>query len=244
MHSIDVSIIIPCYNEENIIEDSVNQICEIMDNTKFSYEIIFVDDKSKDRTVEKINRIIANRNMRAIFHDENEGRGKSVTDGIQIAKGDIVGFIDIDLEIHARYIPSLVLAIKNGADVATAWRIYKFKVSRLLRFIASKGYNFLVRNFLGVRLKDTETGLKLFNRNKLLPILEKIESKHWFWDTEIMSRCYFSKLKISEVPALYLPRTDKKSTVRLFRDSYDYFINLLKFHRRLSNEGLRRNRSL
>lgn len=125
----DLSLVIACYNEELILEKSMEEIFEILDSTIFSYEIIFVDDVSKDRTRELIDKIIKrhkDKNFKKIFHEINTGRGGAVADGIRISEGEIVGFIDIDLEVHARYIPSCVIAIKDGYDIATAFRIYKF----------------------------------------------------------------------------------------------------------------------
>ncbi len=119
MPNLDLSLVIPCYNEELILRDSIREVIEILDNTRFNYEIIFVDDYSRDNTRQIINDIIdgyPDKNLSRIFHKKNTGRGGAVMDGIRVAKGEVAGFIDIDLEVHARYIPSCVLAIKNGFE--------------------------------------------------------------------------------------------------------------------------------
>jgi glycosyltransferase involved in cell wall biosynthesis len=230
----DLSLVIACYNEEPILEPSVEQILRVLDLTRFSYEVIFVDDASTDRTRAIIDEILArnpDRPLRRLFHAENRGRGATVADGFLAATGEFVGFIDIDLEVHARYIPWCVLELQRGADVATALRTYKFRLRSIDRYILSKGYAWLMRTLLGVPLRDTETGFKFFRRSKLLPVLQQIEDKRWFWDTEVMVRSYLCGYKIVEVPCLFVRRFDKGSSVRAWADTWDYFIKLWQFRK-------------
>jgi len=229
---IDLSLVIACYNEAGHLEESIRQILKIMETTKYKYEIIFVDDGSSDSTKDIIRRLCNNhKSMSYIFHKENEGRGKSVSDGIKKAQGEAVGYIDIDLETHAMYIPWLIAEILEGADIAYAWRIYEIKLYSLDRLILNRGYNFLVRNFLGLKFMDTEAGFKFFNRKSILPVLEEVKDSHWFWDTEIIARAYFRGLKIVEIPTLYIRRMDKKSTVRILPDVIYYLKKLFWFKR-------------
>ena len=149
------------------------------------------------------------------------------------ARGEIAGFLDADLEVHARYIPSLVRAIDKGADVATVRRIYAFQLRSLDRYFMSRGYSYLVRRLLGTSLRDTETGYKFFRRQALLPLLEEVRDPGWFWDTEVMVRAEQRGLRIAEIPGAYVRRFDKTSTVRGLRDSFQYFGKLLAFRRQL-----------
>lgn len=230
----DLSLVIACYNEAEHLEDSIFQILKVMSATRYKYEIIFVDDGSNDGTKDIIRRLCDNHEaMTYLFHKRNMGRGKSVSDGIKRARGEVAGFIDIDLETHARYIPWLIAEVLEGADIACAWRIYKTRLNSLDRWILNRGYNFLVRNFLGLKFMDTETGFKFFDREKILPILEEVRDNHWFWDTEIIARAYFKGLKIVEVPTLYVRRKDKKSTVKVLPDTIYYLKKLFWFKHEL-----------
>ena len=243
MRQLDLSLVIPCYNEGKIFEESINALELVLNNSKLSYEIIFVDDKSKDETAGTIRKAVrSKKNYSAIFHENNEGRGKTLIDGIKRAQGKIVGFIDIDIEVSPVYIPYFVNRILDGdADVITGQRIYKEELKSIHRIILSKGYSMLVRKFLGIPLKDTETGYKFFNRIKILPEIKKTANYHWFWDTEIMTYAYLDKLRIKEIPVLFVRRFDKQSTLNVFNDTLDYFINLLRFKQKLNKEykGLR-----
>lgn len=235
MNYVDLSLIIACYNEEQLLWESVARITSILGDSVFSYELIFVDDKSSDGTRESISSLVQkNKNFRAIYHERNQGRGKTVRDGMAVARGNVVGFIDIDLEVSPVYIPSFVRMILDGkADVVTGLRVYREGLSSLHRSILSRGYSWLVRTTLGIPLRDTETGYKFFDRKKILPIVKKTHNNGWFWDTEVMTLAYYRGLKIREEPVLFIRRFDKKSSVRLLRDSIDYLLNLLAFRKTL-----------
>jgi len=235
----DLSLVLACYNEEQVLEQSVAEIVGVLDNTRYSYEVIFVDDCSQDRTRELIDQAIArypDKRMSKIFHEENQGRGGTVADGIRASRGDVAGFIDIDLEVHARYIPSCVDAVRNGADIATGRRVYKLTLRSLDRYAMSAGYVWLVRKILGVNLNDTEAGYKFFKKERILPLLDEIEDRRWFWDTEVMVRSYYEGYEIVEIPCLFLRRFDKASTVHPLSDTVDYFRKLWRFRKTVKNE--------
>lgn len=229
---VGLSIVIACYNEEKVLEKSVGTIQETLDNTLYDYEIILVDDGSTDETFE-IARGLSNRcsNIKLIWHKKNMGRGRAVADGIRFSQGRIAGFIDVDLETHARYIPFLALEIDKGADIATAWRIYKVRLGSFCRWLLSLGYRTLSSFMLETRMKDTETGCKFFNREKILPIIEEIQDEHWFWDTEVMVRSYYRGLKIREIPTLYIRRKETGTTVKVFKDTLYYLARLWRFRK-------------
>lgn len=226
----DLSLVLACYNEERILERSVGEIFRVLDALRSISEVIFVDDASRDRTSTIIDRILAanpERDLHKIEHVHNVGRGGAVSDGIRAARGRVVGFID--LEVKAGYIVPCLLALEQGYDVATALRIHKLQLGSLHRYVMSHGYRALLRWRLDVPLKDTETGYKFFRRDRILPVLDTVRDQGWFWDTEIMVQAYLAGLRIIEIPALYQRRTDKQSSVRIFRDSLLHLHKLQQF---------------
>lgn len=232
----DVSLVLPCYNEAEHFEESVDRIIEVLDRTDFSWEILFIDDKSKDETPELIKKYIGRhprKHLSAYFHQINRGRGATVTEGIEKSQGKIVGYIDIDLEVPPDYIPQFVEAVARGSDVATGWRIYDFTLRSLPRWFASKGYNFVRDWTLGTVIKDTEAGYKFFRKKRILPILKKCLSPGWFWDTEIMVQSEKVGLKIKQIPVVFIRRFDKTSTVRLVPDTLIYLKELWRFKKRI-----------
>jgi len=231
-----LSLVLACYNEAEVLESSWREIRGTLEDLGQPFEVIFVDDVSRDRTREILRSIVAAHpelDLRVILHDVNRGRGASVSDGFRAARGEITGYLDVDLEVHSRYIPSLVRAIRAGADVAIVRRIYALQVRSLDRYLMSRGYSFLVRKILGVPFHDTETGYKFFRREALLPVLDQIRDPGWFWDTEFMVRAHERGLRIAEVPGAYVRRWDKTSTVSGLRDTVEYFRKLLGFRREL-----------
>ena len=230
MPKVDLSIIIPCYNEGPTFEDSVKKIIEVAKTLKKKWEIIFVEDKSTDDTKSAVEALIKRiKNACAIFHKNNQGRGKSVADGIKASKGGICGYLDIDLEVSEKYIPLFVKEIEQGYDVVVGKRFYEGGgLNSILRFLASKIYAIAVKYIVDIPVEDTEVGFKFFRRTKLLPILSKVKSKHWFWDTEICALAHWNGLSITQIPVLFKRRYDKKSTVRLIPDTIDYIKNLIR----------------
>jgi glycosyltransferase involved in cell wall biosynthesis len=229
-----LTLVIACYNEEPILEASIAETLRVIDALRAQTEIIFVDDASRDGTRAVIDRIMAahpERDLRKIEHPTNVGRGGTVADGIRAARGRLVGYLDIDLEVHARYIPACLVALEAGYDVATALRTYKFYWRSLDRYVMSKGYRWLMRRALGLPFEDTETGFKFFRRDRILRVLDEVEDRGWFWDTEIMARAHFAGLRIIEIPALFVRRFDKQSTLHPFADTMRYLQKLWRFRR-------------
>src|SRR5260221_8985036 len=143
-----VSVVIACYNEEQTLGTSFGEIKETLESLGHPFEIIFVDDVSRDRTRAILAEIVEGNptvDIRLLLHERNLGRGATVTDGFRAARGAIAGYLDVDLEVHSRYIPSLVRAIEKGADIATVHRIYAFQLTSLDRYLMSRGYSFLVQ---------------------------------------------------------------------------------------------------
>jgi glycosyltransferase involved in cell wall biosynthesis len=235
-----VSVVVACYNEESVLRESFAALKGTLEDFERSWEILFVDDCSSDGTREIIRSLIQEHPdlaLRSILHERNRGRGATVSDGFRAARGEVVGYLDIDLEVHSRYIPSLVRAIEAGADVATIRRIYAFQVLSLDRYLMSRGYSWLVRRLLGTSLHDTETGYKFFRRDSVLPLLDEIRDEGWFWDTEVMIRAERRGLRIEEIPGAYVRRYDKTSTVHGLRDSGRYFVQLVRFRRSIRQGG-------
>lgn len=239
----DLTLILPCFNESPHIEHSMEKIIAVLNSSKFTYEIILIDDKSTDNTKKQILTISKKyKHVRFIFHNKNVGRGGTVQEGIQKARGDIVGFIDIDLEVRPNHIPYFVELIKEGKyDIVIGSRQYPFKFfpfNYLLRTILSLGYSLLIKIIFNLPVKDTETGYKFFKRDRVLPVLRSIEDSYWFWDTEIIVRSSLYGLQIHEEEVLHIRNKDKKSTIRLVPDIIAYLKSLWKLRISLYKKSL------
>ena len=229
---VDLSLILPCYNEKDVFENSIKRIDNLLENSGFSYEIILIDDKSSDNTRDLILKAAGKyKNLRYFFHKENMGRGATVSDGIKKAKGRVAGYIDIDLEVSEDNILKHSNAILSGYDVTYANRKTVFNILSAHRTLLHHLYIGWTKFLLKTPFNDTNAGCKFFNREKILPILDKVEDSHWFWDTEILYRAYKAKLKMKEIEALYKKNKNKKSTVKTISDTIYFFRKLNQFRK-------------
>lgn len=235
---IHISIILPCLNEATILKKSVNEIKSVLNKTNYNYEIIISEDGSTDGT-DKIARKLTKKDKSIIYLHSNKrlGRGKGVKIGIKKAKGKIVGFIDTDLQTPAYEIPRLIKEVEKGYDFVIGKRIYKKDIGYYYRMIPSFIYIYFLYLLFNIKL-DTLSGCKFFNRKKILPILNKVQDPHWFWDTEIVLVARYNNLKIREINTTFLRKIEKgrKSKAKLINDSLNYFKNLILFKIRTIKE--------
>lgn len=238
--TIEVSVILPCYNEAKILRSSVEAVMAVMEQTKYRYEIIIAEDASRDGT-DAIAKTLSERlpNIVWLHRDERRGRGSAVANAIMQSRGGICGYLDADLETPAHYIPMFVSAIENGADIASAARVYRMtfweKCVRAPKVLAHTVYAALSRVALGVPLRDIESGFKFFRRERILPILTQIKDTHWFWDTEVMVRPYYAGYAVKEIPVVFTPDPTHESKVDLVKDSLDHLRQLLAFRREIKH---------
>jgi dolichyl-phosphate beta-glucosyltransferase len=239
---LDVSIVIPCYLDAPHLPESVAEIDRVMKNTVWTYELIFVNDCSPDDTASVVDRLAAERpNRIAIHHEVNRGRGAAVMTGLRAARGRVGGYLDIDLEVHARYIPEAVSCILDkGCDVAVGRRDYRlrYRPSDIFRHVLSAGYRRLIHLFFPLPVTDSESGYKFFLMKSALPLIDRVECEGWFWDTEIMLAARRANLSIGEFDCLFIRQKGKRSTVRPLRDAIQYLVELWRYKRRMkSNTG-------
>ena len=236
MQQIELSLILPCYNEVEHFTQSVEHILATLKKTGLTYEIIFVEDKSTDKTSELLKGFLRKYKslpIRIIWQPINLGRGHAVTTGIKNASGSIVGYIDIDLEVGPQYIAQCVTAIQRRYELVCAYRRYQFSLRTISRWVASTSYRKISQIAFHHNLHDTEAGYKFFKKSTILPVLKLATDPHWFWDTEIMLYSYYAGLKITEISVQFNRRMDKTSTVKLIPDTIEYIRKLIRLHKKL-----------
>jgi len=231
MSKLDFSLVLACYNEGPTLTWSLEKVNEVLENTKYKWEVICINDASRDKTLEHLKKYSKkNKKFRVFNHEKNVGRGGTVSEGMQLARGRVVGYIDVDLENSPVYIPEFIREIDRGAaDVVVGNRIEVGGMRRFFKYIAGNVYKLVVRFLLNVNLHDTEAGYKFFNREKILPVLKKVEDKKWFFDTEICVRSVDAGLDVREIPILCVMRPEKVSTINLIPDSIEFLRRIIAF---------------
>jgi dolichyl-phosphate beta-glucosyltransferase len=230
----DLSIVLPCYNEGPTLRESLDRIVGVCRAMEADAELILIDDHSTDDTPREVARFAAEAPLpvTTIFHEANRGRGATVREGLAVAEGRVVGFLDVDLEVGPEYIPAFRDAIVAGADVATGRRYLRVGLRDVHRYVASRAYVGLVRWRLRLPFADTEAGYKFFSADAAQALAASTWEDGWFWDTEVLAVAWAKGLRVVEIPCRYVRRRDKASTVRLLPDTLEYLRAMRRFRER------------
>ncbi|WP_028323447.1 glycosyltransferase family 2 protein [Desulfatirhabdium butyrativorans] len=160
----DVSVVLPVYNEEENIPILYRELCEALAPTKWAYEIIFVDDGSSDRSWEILSGIqYQDDRVVAIRFRRNFGQTAALSAGFDHASGDVVVTLDADLQNDPKDIPLLVAKLQEGYDLVNGWR-YERKDPFLSRKLPSRIANWIISTTTHVKLHDYGCTLKVFRK--------------------------------------------------------------------------------
>ena len=167
----DISVVIPLFNEEESLPELAAWIEKVMIENNFSYEIIMIDDGSKDNSWQVIEDLQAkNPQIKGIKFRRNYGKSAALFCGFDIVQGDVVITMDADLQDSPDEIPGLCKMIKeDGYDLVSGWKKKRFDPV-FSKNIPSKIYNFTVRCITGIKLHDMNCGLKAYRKNVIKSI--------------------------------------------------------------------------
>lgn len=219
----ELSIIIPAYNEEENIEETVLRSEKAAGKYFRDFEIVVVDDASNDRTVEIV-RELKNRvkNLRLIEHEENRGKAGALNTGFKTINGKYIFYTDADNQYNINKIKDLRKKITD-ADVVSGYRINK-AISPFRKF-ASDTYNLIARIFLSVKARDIECAFKIFKADKLKEI--DIESSGFMVETEILAKATRMGYKIIDYPVKHYPREVGETSVSPVKEAFRSIKGLL-----------------
>ncbi|MDR2980322.1 MAG: glycosyltransferase family 2 protein [Bacteroidales bacterium] len=174
----DISVVIPLYNEEESLPELTEWIHRVMEENKFSYEIIMVDDGSSDNSWEVVEKLAEEYpRMKGIGFRRNYGKSAALNEGFGIASGDVVITMDADLQDSPDEIPELYQMITNeGFDLVSGWKKVRYD-SKWAKNIPSKVFNWVTRKMSGIYLHDFNCGLKAY-RNEVVKAVEVSGEMH------------------------------------------------------------------
>lgn len=206
--NVELSLVIPCYNEEKTLAPCIQRVLEL--EKDIAIEIIVVDDKSTDKSLEIARRLSeCHENIKVLSHEANRGKGAALRTGFKQASGQYVIVQDADLEYDPLEIPRLLEPMKNGkADVVLGSRFLTAGAHRVLYYWHSLGNKFLTslsNMFTDLNLTDMETCYKLFRRDVIEKI--RIEEERFGIEPEIIAKVAQMRLRIYEVGISYYGRT-------------------------------------
>ena len=173
----DISIVVPVFNEEESLKELSIWIEKVCILHKFTYEVIFIDDGSNDTTWRVIGNLSAgNKNIKGVRFRRNYGKAAALHTGFAEAKGDVVITMDGDLQDSPDEIPELVKMIQvDGYDLVSGWKRKRY--DPFIKKITSKLYNFTARVSSGIKLHDFNCGLKAY-RNEVIKSIEIFGEMH------------------------------------------------------------------
>ncbi|AHB40044.1 MAG: glycosyl transferase family protein [uncultured bacterium] len=213
-----VSIIVPAYKQEKTIKQDLESILNTLLQTRWEFEIIVVVDGFLDKTYD-IARSLENKKLKVYGYETNKGKGYAIRYGMARASGDYISFIDAGMDINPNGISMLLEHMEwYGADIIVGSK--KHPVSKvdypLVRKIYSWGYHTLVGLLFGLKVKDTQTGLKVFKREVLIKVLPRLLIKEFAFDIELLSvASHLGFVNIYEAP-VHLTMDFSRSTFSPF----------------------------
>ncbi len=208
MPNISISVVMPAYNEEANVGPMVSEVLEVMAPLSDDYEVVVVDDGSRDKTAEVVRKLAADHpQVRLVQHQVNKGYGAALYDGFISATRDFVFFTDSDKQFEVAEIGKL-LPLVEEADLVAGYRAPRRDPFH--RLLYGWGWTALVTLLFGYTVRDIDCAFKLFRREIIDNI--DIKSRGATFSAEFLVRAKRRGYRIREVPVSHLPRTAGSQT--------------------------------
>lgn len=200
-----ISVIVPCFKQEQTIDKDLTRIKGVLDKLRYPTELICVVDGRVDQTFEKASKFASKfTNVKAIGYETNKGKGYAVRFGMAESRGDIIAFIDSGMDINPNGLSMLLEHFEwYDADIIVGSK--RHPVAKVYypwqRRILSVGYQLLVWVLFGLKIRDTQVGMKFFKRKVLEKVLPRLLVKRFAFDIEILTVAnYLGYRRIFEAP--------------------------------------------
>jgi glycosyltransferase involved in cell wall biosynthesis len=205
-----LSVVLPAYNEEPNIEVAVQKALDCLPRMSEEFEVIVVDDGSRDGTAELAHALVVEHypRVRLLRHVENKGYGAAIRSGFRHARHDLVFYTDSDNQFDIAEL-EYALPMMADHDVVVGFRVYRYDSAA--RLFISHGYNWLVRVLFRVKVRDVDCAFKIFRREVLDKIT--IECSDFFVDTELVAKARKWNFRIAEKGVRHYPRAAGETTV-------------------------------
>jgi dolichyl-phosphate beta-glucosyltransferase len=233
----EISIVIPAFEEQDRLDDSVRTVLAYIRDSDFAGELIVVDDGSKDATADVARAVCADFPevpSKVIRYEENRGKGYAVKTGLLASEGGIALFSDADLSTPIAELPKLVDPIlADEFDITFGSRALDRSLigthQPWRREQGGKVFNLIVRTLTGLPFWDTQCGFKAFNMTKFRPLLDKMRIERFGFDVEFLFVARLKGLRLREIAVRW--DHDERTKVNVFRDSRRMFNEVREIRR-------------
>ena len=224
-----VDVVIPVYNEEGVLRDSVEKLRDFLQkNATWKWVIVIADNASTDNTWE-VAQDLSRRHPDVLpLSVERKGRGRALRRAILESKADVVTYMDVDLSTDLGAFPSLVRAIEEGYEIAIGSRLMPGStVQRCFkRELTSRTYNLLLNLMFRTGLSDAQCGFKALSREAARQLVPLVKNQEWFFDTEILLLARRKGYRVKEIPVAWTEDLDSKVSVP--KVAFEYIKELLR----------------
>ncbi len=224
-----LSIIIPAYNEELRIAATLEKVFSFLETQEFESEILVVENGSQDRTAELVAQFQNAHPNLHLLRESQAGKGLAVRRGMLTARGDYRFICDADLSMPIEEIRRFLPPQLDSYDVAIASREFPGAVrydEPIYRHIIGRGFNFLVRQFMGLKIHDTQCGFKCFRAGIVDDLFQKQVIDGWTFDVEVLFIAQKRGFKIVEIPIPWYYHPG--SRVRIVKDTLAMFCDIIR----------------
>ncbi|MCL5795717.1 MAG: glycosyltransferase [Patescibacteria group bacterium] len=238
-----ISIIIPVYNEEKILEANALAVYNFCQNNLVDeWELVIVDNNSTDQTGAIAQRLANAHSMIKYLYLDKKGKGLAIKSGWETRIADIYCFMDADLATNLSALPLLINGIKEGNNIVIGSRFHRqSKVSRsMLRRLTSLAYRLVLKLILRVKINDAPCGFKAVDRQIITKVLPQVSNLEWFFDSEMVVLAEKMGYRIKEAPIVWTEarRDGDKSRVNVLNLGINYFKQVLSLSKKLRIKGL------
>ncbi len=232
-----LSIIMPAYNEGKLIYNSISTTLKTVEKFAPDLEIIAVNDGSRDNTKSQIMKAMeTDKRVRIVTSDKNRGKGNAIISGLSKAEGKYIAFVDADLEINPSQLEGYLKKMQeDNSDVVIGCKFdkdshveYPFK-----RKVISIGYWIMLMILFHLNVRDTQTGLKVFRADTIMPVAHLIRTSGFAYDIELLVAVNRRGAKITQMPVDVEYKKERASKNVRFKDIVQAFADTWKIFNRV-----------
>ncbi|MBU2633711.1 MAG: glycosyltransferase [Nanoarchaeota archaeon] len=203
--TLDLSIIIPAYNEENRIEETLLDYINYFSKTKLNFEIFIVLNGCKDNTLGVVKKVVKkHKQINYVDIKEAIGKGGALIEGFKRVNGNLIGFVDADNATRPKEFYDLIKNIEDyDGVIGSRWmESSQIEMPKLRKFL-SNGFHFGVNLLFNLKYHDTQCGNKLFKKNAIKSVVNNLGATKWAFDVDLLYLMKRKKYNIKEIPTVW-----------------------------------------